>query len=291
MGTDVALAKPAAVRVAPTGELDPDAVGVVFPVFGAHPQAGTSGVALALADAAALAGLRVQLIDSAEPARSGLVTATQADGRSWPVGDDRGSIRLASRSLGRAVVSVRRIVSTGPPLGPWAVPRPVDWVAREPWQVDVTIVDLGWDMWRVMAPQAGLGPLEWCVLGNATVHPILVMRATLPSVSAAELILHRYGVGVERAGLTPVQRLAVAGAGGWPDRVRGATGNLVEGLAHDAVFLPHDPVAAVEGWTAAPTPPASSRPAATILRGFGDPFAVALAPASPGRRPRLFHRN
>lgn len=275
----------AAVPVTGPPEPSLESLGSVVLVVGAQSQSGTSGVALAVADTAAAAGLKVQLIDSSDPARSGLAAICHTEGGAVPGGPGGFLIRHGTRRVGRHALKVLRIVNGTRPPRLDQIPRPVDWAAAaQPGQADLTVVDAGYDVWQTMAPESGLGPLRWPGLKTVPVHPLLVMKATWPSASAAEVILHRYDVGVQKAGFAPVGRVVVTGASAWPAQVRAAMGQLLTALADTAVFLPHHAEAAVNGWRAAPTPPEFSGPVSAVLRDLGEPFAAALPALEPPRR-------
>lgn len=275
----------AAVSVPRPPEPSLENLGTVVLVFGAQPQSGTSGVALALADTAAAAGLRVLLIDSSDPARSGLAAVCHTESSAVPGGPGGFQIRRGTRRIGQHAVRVMRLVAGTRPPRLDQIPRPIDWAdAARPAQADLTVVDAGYDVWQTMAPESGLGPLRWSSLRTITVHPLLVTKATWPSASAAEVVLHRYNVGVQRAGFAPVRHVVVTAATAWPSQVRGAMGQLLNALADTAVFLPHHAEAAVNGWRTDPTPPELSGPAASVVRGLGEPFAAALPAPEPSRR-------
>jgi hypothetical protein len=271
-------------------EPDPAQVGVVVPVLGAHPQAGSSGVALALADAAAGAGLQVLLIDSADPARSGLTSVCQLEGRSFPASPIRDSIRLGERRTGRTSTQVRRLVGTGSPQRLEMLPRPIDWMTASGPPVDLTVVDLGWDLWQLTAPRSRLGPLQWCCLRSAPTMAVLVMRPSRPSVMSAEVMLARYEIGIRAMGLHGVSALAAVGGTEWPMSVRAAMGPTLVSMADQAEFIPLDNAVLASGWTSAPAPAPSVRAAANLLRRLGGPIAEAIGPPPPVRR-GLFHRS
>ena len=276
----------------PNGHSDPAMArfGAIVPVLGAHAQAGASGVALALADAAALAGLRVLLVDGADPGRSGLAGVCQVEGPSMSVGDTRAAIRIAARQLGRAAVDVRRLVGVGAPLTVAAVPKPPEWAASLAAPVDLTVVDVGWDPWRLMTGGSEIGPLAWCLAAPAATRPMLVVRPTVPSVGLAEAVIARYSLGQRRVHLAPVAGLVVTGADSWPNQVRAGLGYLLQQAAERAHFIPSDSEATVVGWTANPLPVATTTAAAGLLRVLGGRFAEAAGPPPP-RRGRLLRRS
>ncbi len=265
-------------------------LGAVVPVLGAHPQAGASGVALALADAAAAAGFRVQLIDSADPARSGLVGVCQVEGRSVPCGE-QSAVRLAERRLPHSTVLVRRLIGTGLPQRLAAVPHPLQWAAAGGEDVDLTVVDTGWDLWQLMSPGSPIGPLVWCGLAGVPTLPVLAVRATAPSAALAEVVLSRYLTGVERSSLAPIHGVAVVGGERWPEPANAVMGNALRASVDEcSEFVPADPVAAIHGWTTAVSPPSATRAAGALLHRLGGRIGAAFEPPITGRRPRLFRR-
>jgi hypothetical protein len=262
-------------------------LGTLVPVLSAHPYAGASGVALALADAAASRGLRVGLIDCSDPARSGLAGVCQVEGRSMPVGRHEVHVRAATRNLARGVIDVRRMVGTGGPVSPSVVPAPAEWLMTWTNPVDVTVVDLGWDLWSLMAPGTALGPLLWC--RPVGIHlPVLVVRATVPSVALAEGVVSRYMRGMSSLGLAPLETLAVVGASSWPKDVLAAMGHLMRAGMGRAVFVPSDEHANVAGWTISPSPATSIPAAEAVLRACGGRIAEAMGDAHPQRKRKFF---
>lgn len=287
MGGPVA---PVATHRNPRGQVDPVMArfGAIVPVLGAHGQVGASGVALALADAAALVGLRVLLVDAADPGRSGLAGVCHVEGRSIVTGADRAAVRVATRYLGRVAVDVRRLVGTGLPLTVSAVPLRRQWAASVRGPVDLTVVDVGWDVWRLMTANTELGPLAWCQTGSAMVRPVLVVRPTMPSVGVAEAVIARYARG-QLVDLAPLAGLLVVGASTWPTTVVAALGHLMRQAAPHALFIPHDPNAAMHGWSTRSLPAAITTAVAGLLRGLGGRYAEAAGPP-PARRSRLLRR-
>lgn len=264
----------------------PLGLGLVVPVLGAHPQSGASGVALAMADAAAAAGLRVLVVDCADPARSGLAGVAQVEGRSTASAPGRAPVRLAQRRLPRGQVEVRRIVGEGTPLASGSVPLPPDWVTAVAAQADLTVVDLGWDLWNLMVPGTPLGPLSWCLGAASWTRPVLVVRATAPGVALAEGVLARYRLGTQRAGLVLPAALAVVGARSWPAAVAAVLGFQLHQFAaeHPPIWFPHVDEVAVGGWGPHPVSADLVRAAAALLYGLGGPVAEAIGPPAAPRR-------
>jgi hypothetical protein len=263
------------------GAFDPAelGLGVLLPVLGAHPQAGASGVALAVADAAAAAGRRVLLVDCADPARSGLAGVCGVEGRS--VRGERGAaIRLATRRLPRGVVAVRRLVGTGVPMRPEQVPSVALWVRADANAFDLTVVDVGWDVWALTAPDAATGPLTWAAGSASRTFPVVVLRPTAASAALAEGVLARYRDGVRQSGLAEPHCLAVVGGGSWPAPVRAVMGLQLARLARRALFVPESSEAALHGWTTDPAPTGSIRAAAALLKTLS---RTGAPPPRPGR--------
>ncbi|WP_238009384.1 hypothetical protein KZZ52_27705 [Dactylosporangium sp. AC04546] len=260
-------------------------LGVVVPVLGAHPQAGASGIALALADAAAGAGLRVLLLDCADPARSGLAGVCAVEGRSVPGARGRAGIRPATRQLRRGVVTVRRIAATGEPLDVRRVPLPAAWIAADDNHFDLTVVDAGWDAWSLLATGERLAPLLWCT-GSAT-FPVLVLRPTIGSAGLAEGTIARYDDAVRTAGLVPLYATVVVGARTWPATVVPVLGHRLAQRRRRTLFAEATAESAVSGWTTGPAPPASLRAATVLLRAVTGAAPSGAAPtAAPARPPQ-----
>ncbi len=266
-------------------------LGTVVPVLGAHPQAGTSGMALALADAAALAGLRVLLIDCADPARSGLAGVCAVEGPSISRGDGHAPLRLAIRTLPRGVVNVRRMISEGAPLTAGQVPQPSVWAGAAADRFDLTVVDLGWDFWPLTSPGSRLGPLAWCIGRPGATFAVLVLRTGVSSVSLAEGVLYRYQMGMQRLGFVDLRAAVAVGDESWPRECLVVMGHHLRQLARHTLFVPPTPEVATTGWTTKPSPGPSLRAAATLLYGLGGPVAQAVGPPPVPRRGKTRRRS
>lgn len=292
-GDAAALSTAAAVGIAaaevqqqglsPIGETSADwcGFGLVVPVLSAGAGSGASVVSTVLADAMQLAGHDLLMVDTADPARSGLSVAALSDG---PVlAGPHPAVRV--RFSWRAQAMLARIETDLPVITPGMVPpprffKPADQAVR------ATVVDVGHDPWRVAAhPLAGPG--AWLRRGAPCPEPILVCRPTRPSLLHAEQVLARLDAWKGTA-TSPVQ-LVVAGAKSWPSGVRGCAGRRVSALLEDALFLPHDPVLHTSGitarvtpqrlrdavtpllhrWELAGRPPAAARTKPRLLRGKG----------------------
>ena len=150
-------------------------------VVGAHPWAGTSSVALALADQASSRHGRVVLLDTAPPGASGLLAVAR---RELPPRDGWGS-------GARGAVEVRRAICSG----------------RErqtaPTGDGVVFIDAG-------CHDAGR------VDGHGNAGVVLVCRATIPGLRFDEVALHRLaapGVVLAAVGHRRLPRLVEASAG------------------------------------------------------------------------------
>jgi hypothetical protein len=240
--------------------LDWSRFGAVIPILAASPGVGASVTAAVLVDALQIAGCSVLLVDTADPARSGLNRATRSDGPHSPGPHPAVSIRFSWR--GQALLA--RAETSLPVLTPGMLPPPRFWRPGQR-QIDVTIVDVGHDPWRVTAhPLAGAG--AWLRPGTPSPRPILVVRPTIPSLAHAEQILARLDPWVRLRAAVPPAQLVVAGAKRWPPEVFGSAGHRTQNLLADALFLPHDPGVALHGITADVTPARLRSAAAELLR-------------------------
>lgn len=246
--------------------------GQVIPVLAGSPGAGASVLTAIISDALQLAGRCALIVDTADPVRSGLARAARSEGP-WVAGPHPS---VGIRYSWRAQALLARVETSLPVLAPGAVPPPRFWrpAVRE---LHATVVDLGHDAWRVSAhPLTGAG--EWLRQGSPAPRPVLVVRATRPSLMHAEQVLARLDAWIGIGAVTRPSQLVVMGARRWPPGVAGAAGRRVAGLLKGAVFVPHDPELAVGGITAQVTP-AQTRDAVTpLLRSWG------LLPAPDGKK-------
>ena len=182
-----------------TGSLGPaegDVVATVV-VLGAHPGAGASSVAIALAGALAereagdLSG-RVRLVDAATPETSGLICAADRE-----LGTDPTGWRVGSRQG----IEVHR--------PPRALSNPADVPAMASLESGWLVVDAGWSIRDLVAGVNTISPLL------STARVVLVCRATVPGVRRAELALAHLA--------TPPLVVAV-GARRWPGEVQASFG-------------------------------------------------------------------
>jgi hypothetical protein len=226
------------------------AFGTVIPVLAGSAGAGASSIAAAITDALQQAERCALLVDADDPARSGLASASTHDGP-WV---KRISDHVAVRYSWRDNALVARLLTELPAITPGMVPAPPDWLSDPaPDPLQATVVDLGHGGWRAAAtPLEGAG--AWLRRGLPAQRPILVVRATRPSLRQAEQLLARLEPWVDRGAATPVQQLVVNGARKWPSGVAGAAGPRVAALLDDALFVPHQTGWDVAGVTDEPSP-------------------------------------
>lgn len=253
--------------------------GQVIPVLAGSPGAGASVLTAVLSDVLQLAARCALVVDTADPARSGLAMATRSEGP-WVAGPHP-SVRI--RYSWRAQALLARVETSLPVIAPGAVPPPRFWrpAVRE---LHATVVDIGYDAWRVSAhPLTGAG--EWLRRGTPAPRPVLVVRATRPSLMHAEQVLARLDAWIGIGAVTPPSQLVVMGATRWPPGVAGVAGRRVAELLEGAVFVPYDPELAVGGVTAQVTPAPVRDAVAPLLRGWG------LLPVPDGKDKRLNSRK
>lgn len=223
-------------------------------VLGAHPWAGASTVAVALADAAAAGGRsRVQLIDAASPESSGLACAAEREINSSVEGWILGR---------RGNIEVRR--PTGAVLSPGAIP-PFDAPPGSP-----VVVDAGWPL-RALQDESG-----WLPTLLRTAKLVVVTRATVPGASRAETALHRLG----RDGIT----LAMVGARRLPDLLVASGGPRVRQLYDEGriVAVPHDKRLAMHGVDASAAPRGIAA-AVEVIGRFAWPESITRAHVRKGK--------
>ncbi|SDU66869.1 hypothetical protein SAMN04489733_8022 [Amycolatopsis keratiniphila] len=222
--------------------------GHVVPVLAASPGAGASVTAATVADALQIAGRSVLIVDTADPSRSGLSRASAVDGPQVP--GPHPAIRI--RFSWRAQALLARAETTLPVLAPGMLPPPSFW-RPGPRKIDVTVVDIGHDPWRVGAhPLLGAG--AWLRGGNPAPIPILAVRPSTPSLAHAEQILARFEAWNRLDAVTLPVQLVVVGARRWPATVTATAGIRVQKLIDSAIFLRPDPELAAHGVTAGVTP-------------------------------------
>ena len=166
-----------------------DAGGPVVLVVAGHAGAGASTVALAVAEGLA-ESRRVQLIDYAEPVRSGLTAASTIE-----LGTDGAEWRRGRRGRLDVVRLARR-----PGDGELPPPPENDDTAR------LLVVDAGWSLTSALLDTPGS-------LQNANV--VVVTRVTVPAVRQAEHVL---------AALADEPVVAAVGPARWPRPVHASCG-------------------------------------------------------------------
>ncbi|OZM75503.1 hypothetical protein [Pseudonocardia sp. MH-G8] len=248
-----------------TRSLSWSAFGTVIPVLAGSAGAGASCIAVAITDALQQAQRCALLVDADDPARSGLTCASTNDGP-WVkrVGDE-----VSVRYSWRDDALVARLSTELPTITPGMVPAPPDWLPDPPPDpLQATVIDLGHGGWRAAAtPLYGAG--AWLRRGLPSPHPILVVRATRPSLRQAEQLLARLEPWVDRGVATGVQQLVVNGARKWPSGVTGVAGPRMAALLDDAVFVPHQAGWGVAGVTDEPSPPRAVEALWPFLASWG----------------------
>lgn len=244
-------------------DVDWSGSGLVVPVLAASPGAGASVTAAVIADAAQLAGLSVLMVDTADPSRSGLARATVADGPQ--VLGPHPTIRI--RFSWRAQALLARVDTTLPVLAPGMLPPPQFW-RPGPRHLDITVVDIGHDPWRITAhPLTGAG--MWLRHGHPTPVPILAVRPSVPSLAHAEQLLARLEPWTRLGAATTPAQLVVVGVRRWPSTVVATAGRRVQKLLANAIFLRQDPDLAAHGVTAEVTPHRVRSAVLPMLHRFG----------------------
>lgn len=262
--------------------------GTVVPVLGGGAGAGASVLAVVLADALAAQGLRVLLVDAADPLRSGLTLAAGTDGPA--VQGPHPGVRI--RRAHRGPIRMAHLEYLGLPVRSAAmVPAPAFWaptVAEETGErVDVTVVDVGWDSWTVAAlPLAGPG--GWLRDGCPAPRPVLVVRATAPGVRAAETLLGRLAPW-QGHGVAPVTAAVLTGCRKPATAALAVAGHHLEPLLTGAVCLPTDAGVAERGVTDTETPARLQHALTPLLSTLGL-LSTPRAPTSRSRTPRLLRR-
>jgi hypothetical protein len=235
-------------------------------VLAGHPGAGASTVAVLLGQAATASGAAARLIDCADPSRSGIAAASDAE-----LGDDPSGWRRGRRGG----LDIDRPVEPVAELEDLPVPRPVDLHLDRP---GVTIVDAGWPARDVLTAGSWLAG----VVSTATV--LMACRATVPGVRHTEQAL----VGLPaRADL-----VAALGPARWPGVVRASCGPQMRVLrtGDHVVAVPLDRQLETAGLSASPLPrrlsAAGRTLAARLLPDLPTPARRRSAGATPeGRNP------
>ncbi|RZT75478.1 hypothetical protein EV383_6218 [Pseudonocardia sediminis] len=241
------------------------AFGAVIPVLAGSAGAGASSISVAMSDVLQQAGRCVLLVDADDPARSGLACASSVEGP-WV---QRVNTQVAIRYSWRADALLARVETDLPTITPGMVPVPPDWLPDPaPDPLHATVVDLGHGGWRAAAtPTYGAG--GWLRRGLPAQRPILVVRATRPSLRQAEQVLARMDPWVRRGAATAPVQLVVNGARKWPAGVSGAAGARITPLLADALFVPHDRNWELSGITDDPSPARAADALRPLLAAWG----------------------
>lgn len=241
------------------------AFGALIPVLAGSAGAGASCVAAAITDALQTDRRCALLIDADDPARSGLACAASCDGPWLRRVNDHISVRYSWR--GDALLA--RVETDLPAITPGMAPVPPDWLPEPPPEpLHTTVVDLGHGGWRATAsPLYGAG--SWLRRGLPVQRPILVVRATRPSLHQAEHLLARLEPWVQRGIATPIYQLVVNGTRKWPPGVTGAAGPRITALLDDTVFVPHERSWEIGGVTDDPSPPKAVDALRPLLASWG----------------------
>jgi len=262
---------------APLGVLRPPAGRHWVAVVGAHRGAGTSTVALALADAAAAAGWPVHLVSCNPPAECGLVGAATVELGTDPAG----SWRTGRRGAG---ITVDR------PAAPPGLPTrdATDSGCRPSWPPVPLGIDDG-NLLTIVDAEAGAARTPHLLATAAAV--LLACRVSVPGVQQAEQLLGSL-LGPSRSdaaqdALAPVVLLAALGdagwSGRWPRAVRSASGPLLRQLQSDSRVLrvPLDRHLSTYRPTGSALPRAVTRSAALAVRLLDSTRALSR-PGSTG---------
>ncbi|WP_226353155.1 hypothetical protein [Pseudonocardia sp. ICBG601] len=293
MGATVAAVAARGRQVWPdhVGAADWAPFGAVIPVLAGSPAAGASTVAAAITDIIHQDKRCCLLIDADDPARSGLAQAAGADGPWTRPVTDQVQVRYSWRG-GRpgAGALLARLDTTMPGVTPGMVPAPPDWLPDPPPRpLHVTVADLGNGGWRAAAAVTS-GAGGWLRGGELMPRPVLVVRATRPSLRAAEQVLARHDTWVQAGVAAPVCALVVNGAKRWPVGIDGATGPRLSTLLDGAVFIPPNAAVEADGVTPDPLPDKVTDALRPLLASWGVIDLLAGSAAArdtpgPGRGP------
>ena len=262
-------------------------LGVLIPVVGGHPGAGASGVALALADAAAAAGLRTLLVDGADPARSGLTNVWTSQLRSDAPCRDGATIG----TVARAGLLRRQLRGIGRPFPSRTYPALTEWASPDfRWNhgpFEVTVVDVGWNAWTGFN-EVRFGPLAWVGAVEASTHPVLVAAPTVPSLRLTAGVHARWCAALASGEVEASPRVVVSMASAVPPALQvGCPPSLGELLA-EATCFPAVGYATTGGWGGRPLP-AAALSAANHVLGSSGPLAGRFTAARP--QPHRFRRT
>lgn len=271
-----------AVWPAHVGAADWSGFGTVIPTLAGSPGAGSSSIAAAVADIVYQDRRCCLLVDADDPARSGLTQAAAVEGPWTRAVSDQVQVRYSWRGRPGRGVLVARLDTTLPGITPGMVPAPPDWIPQpRPDPLHVTVADLGHNGWRAAgSPIAGAG--GWLRAGHPAPRPILVVRATRPSLRQAEQVLTRLETWVQAGVAAPVAQLVVCAAKKWPSGIDGTAGPRISRLLDDAVFVPPVTTCELDGVTADATPVRALDALRPLLASWG--VIAPLAGSAAARR-------
>lgn len=253
--------------------------GVVIPVLAGSSGAGASTFTATALDVLQQAGRCALAIDPAEPSRSGLATAAPVVGTTVTYPVEGWGVRYSWRGyslLAQLEPTTPRLVPTLPPsLGTLPSIAPPQWLPPSGLHpLHVTLIDLG-QQWSACTHTPLQGAGAWLRMGapdGPRPWPVLVVRATRPSLIAAEGALARLDPWIS-AGLAvaPVRLVVMASRKrrGWPAGVTAAAGARVAALLDDAVFVPADHTVDIGGITEQPTPARAQVAVGELLHEWG----------------------
>jgi hypothetical protein len=242
--------------------------GAVIPVLSGSAGAGASVLAAALVDVLRAAGRCALLIDAAEPGRSGLAGAVASE-CPWTTTPVDG---VWARYSWREDALVAHLETNQTSHRPTSL-APVSWLLEPQPSMEVTVADLGQEWLRspVADPLSGAG--AWLRAGwPESPRPLLVVRATRPSLIAAEAALARLDPWLRTGhAVAPVQLVVMASwkRRGWPSGVTGAAGARVAALLEHALVVPYDRSVELGGVTDEPTSPRLQAALAPLLHQWG----------------------
>jgi hypothetical protein len=244
--------------------------GVVVPVLAGSSGAGASTFAAAAVDVLQQVGRCALLVDTAEPARSGLGAAATAAGADAI--DLAAGVRVRWSWRGMSVLA--QLETDLPASTPAPDPAVEQWLPPSGLSpLHVTVVDLGREWSAPTRAQLG-GVSDWLAIDadrSAGPYPVLVVRPTRPSLLAAEAALTQLEPWITFGRTTASARLVVMASPRrkWPKHVLGAAGARVAALAQDAVFVPYDDELLVSGVEPHPVPPRVQDAVAGVLDDWG----------------------
>jgi len=211
-------------------------------------------VSVLIGDAAAASGAPSRLIECADPVRSGVAAATDAE-----LGTDPSGWRCGRRGLLDVDRPADPVFSAGDVAAPRGHQRGPDDASR------LTVVDAGWPAWDVIAGSGWVSELA------RTAPVVLVVRLTVPGVRQAEQLL---------AALPTSPLIAAVGPAKWPGAVAASCGPRMRAARGDdrVVAVPFDRALDVTGLTPGPLP--------TSLQAAGRSLATHLYADRTGIPPR-----